>query len=70
MPPPVIYSSKIDYLHVIDGKNLTDSQKALLLEAVRFDKPRSERFSAGESICELFTKDELEGTMKDKIFYA
>ena len=56
------------YLHIDRNIELSADQKALLLEAVRYDK--EQRFSAGKSICEIFTREELEGAKAGKVFYT
>jgi hypothetical protein len=66
--PSVVFAMKPSYLHLPEGTELTDEQKAFLLDAIRFD--RKDRFSAGASISKLFTRDEMEGTKKGQIFYA
>ena len=66
--PQCIYAAPVNYLHIEGGEELSDDQRTLLLEAVRFD--RDARFPAGRSVCELFTRDEMEGEKKGKVFYA
>lgn len=66
--PSAVFSGPISYLHIDDADELDGAQKALLLDAVRFDKKN--HFPAGASVTKLFTRDELEGEAKGKIFYA
>lgn len=66
--PAQIFAMKPGYLHIDRNIELSADQKALLLEAVRYDK--EQRFSAGKSICEIFTREELEGAKAGKVFYT
>lgn len=66
--PPVMFPSKISYIHIGEEEQLTEEQKAMLLEAVRFD--RENRFSPGATATRLFTREELEGEMQGRVFYA
>lgn len=68
--PSLVFADLTFYLH-IDAEtaaSLTQAQRQLLLEAVRFD--REPRFAAGESVTEVFRRDEIEGTRYGKVFYA
>jgi hypothetical protein len=68
--PSLVFADLTFYLH-IDAEtavSLTQAQRQLLLEAVRFD--RDSRFAAGQSVTKLFSRDELEGTQHGKVFYA
>ena len=68
--PSLVFADLIFYLH-IDAEteaSLTQAQRQLLLEAVRFD--RASRFAAGQSVTELFSRVELEGARRGKMFYA
>ena len=68
--PSLVFADLIFYLH-IDAEtaaSLTQAQRQLLLEAVRFD--REPRFAAGQSVTEVFRRDELEGARRGMMFYA
>ena len=68
--PSLVFADLTFYLH-IDAEteaSLTQAQRQLLLEAVRFD--RASRFAAGQSVTQLFSRDELEGTRRGKVFYT
>lgn len=66
--PSVVFPSKVTYLHINEEEPITEQKRALLLEVVRFDNEN--RFPAGLTISRLFTKEEMEGDMKGKVFYA
>ena len=68
--PSLVFADLTFYLH-IDAEteaSLTQAQRQLLLEAVRFD--RASRFAAGQSVTKLFRRDELEGSRRGTMFYA
>jgi hypothetical protein len=65
--PESVFSMQASYLHIAENITLTEDQRNLLLDAVRLDK--KDKFTAGASIGQIFTKDELEGTKKGQIYY-
>jgi hypothetical protein len=66
--PAKIFAMEPNYLNIDKNTELSSDQKALLLESVRYDK--EQRFNAGNSIREIFTKEELEGSKAGEVFYA
>ena len=66
--PQVVFSMNISYLHIDENTALSEDERKLLLDAVRYDKKA--HFSAGASVKGLFTKDEMEGALKGQVFYA
>lgn len=67
-PPSAIFPAPPSYLHVDDGDKLTAEQRALLLDAIRYD--RKDRFMGGQSAVALFSREELEGEKRGQIYYT
>ena len=67
-PPAEVFAGRPGYLHT-ELTILTDGQRQLALEAIRYDKPRHETFSPGATLLRHFTREEVEGAKLGQIAY-